>query len=463
MNVKNFALFIAACCFIYIISILGSSCAQIAAPTGGPRDTLPPILQNAMPPNGAVNFKGNKIILNYDEYIQLLNLQDNLLVSPVPKINPNVNYKFRTITIKLRDTLEANTTYRIDLGNAIADINENNAVKHFSYVFSTGAYIDSLQFSGNVTLAETGKVDTTLLVFLYKDLDDSAVLKHKPRYITKLNAKGDFKFYNLTAGTYNVFALKDESGQKMYNGKDELFAFTDSTINIADTIKSIKLFAYSQEKPKAKSTSTATATVDKKLKYTASASGNKQDILTPLTIDFNHKLKNFDSLKIELTDTLFVPYKQILVTIDTLGKKVTVQNKWLDNTDYRLIIPKDFATDTSGNALAKSDTIKFKTKKESDYGSLKITFKNLNKFKNPVLQFVTNNEVVNSYPLTSPQWSIKLFNPGDYEIRILEDTNKNGVWDPGDYHLKIQPEKVYSVSQKINIRNDWQNERDIEL
>ena len=257
MNFKNFIFFIAFCCAVYSISILGSSCAQIAAPTGGPRDTLPPVLQNADPYNGDVNFKGNRITLNYDEYVQILNLQDNLLVSPTPKINPNINYKFRTITIKLRDTLEPNTTYRIDLGNSIADINENNAVKHFSYVFSTGPYIDSLQFSGNVQLAETGKTDTTLLVMLYKDLDDSAVLKHKPRYITKLNAKGDFKFHNLPAGIYNIFALKDESGQKVYNGKDELFAFADSSVNIVDTSKSVKLFAYSEEKPKQKAASSS--------------------------------------------------------------------------------------------------------------------------------------------------------------------------------------------------------------
>jgi hypothetical protein len=463
MNVKNLALFIAVCCFVYSFSILGNSCAQIAAPTGGPRDTLPPVLQDATPTNGSVNFKGNKITLNYDEYVQVLNLQDNLLVSPTPKINPNVNFKFRTVTVKIRDTLEPNTTYRIDFGNAIADINENNAVKQFSYVFSTGPYIDSLQFSGNVQLAETGKTDTTLLVMLYKNLDDSAVLKNKPRYTTKVNTKGDFRFHNLPSGMYHVFALKDESGQKIYNGKDELFAFADSTIDIIDTSKFIKLFAYSEEKTKPKATSANPTPADKKLKYTTSAASGGQDLLTPLIIEFNHKLKNFDSLKIVLTDTLLNPYKSALVSIDTTGKKITIQNKWVDNTYYRLIIPKDFATDTLGNALAKSDTIKFKTKKETDYGSIKITFKNLDKFKNPVLQFVLNNEVVIAYPLTSAQWSVRLFNPGDYEVRILEDDNKNGIWDPGSYHLKKQPEKVYAIPQKINIRNDWENERDIVL
>ena len=462
MNVKNFTFFIAFICTSYILSILGSSCAQIAVPSGGPRDTLPPVLQDAIPANGTINFKGNRITLNYDEYVQLLNLQDNLLVSPTPKIIPNVDYKFRAITIKIRDTLEPNTTYRIDLGNSIADINENNAIKHYSYVFSTGPYIDSLTFSGNVKLAETGKVDTTLLVFLYKDLDDSAVYKKKPRYITKVNTTGNFKFHNLPGGTYNVFALKDESGQKVYGGKDELFAFADSSINIQDTTSSIDLFAYSEEKPKPKGT-TGPAPAEKKLKYTTSISGGRQDLLLPVTLEFNHKLKNIDSLKIELTDTLYNPLKSGSVDIDTTGKKVMVKNKWSENSDYRLIISKDFATDTLGNALAESDTIHFKTKKESDYGIIQFTFKNLEKFKNPVLQFVSNSEVVNSYPLTSTKLNIKLFNPGDYEIRILEDINKNGIWDPGNYHLKIQPEKVFAIPQKVNIRGDWENDKDFIL
>jgi len=462
MNLRNVTFFLAIYFFVYGSSILESGCATIGTPTGGPRDSIAPVLLNANPPNGSLHFNENRITLTYDEYVQLMKLQDNLLVSPTPKIIPNVDFKLKTVTIKIRDTLEPNTTYRFDFGNSIADNNEGNAIKHFSYIFSTGSYIDSLQFSGNVQLAETGKKDSTLLVFLYKDLGDSAVLKHKPRYIARLDSMGNFTFHNLPRGIYNVFALKDEGGQKIYNHPDELFAFADSTVNVSDSTKSMQLFAYVEEKPKPK-TSSAPNSKDKKLKYTTSLENAKQDLLSPLTIEFAHPLKNFDSTKILLTDTLFNPYKSAVVTMDTTKTKIIIQDKWVDNSDYRLIIPKDFATDTSGIALLKSDTIHFQTKKENDYGSITINFKNLDKFKNPVLQFVLNNEVVDSFPLTSAKWSVKLFKPGDYEMRILEDLNKNGVWDPGHYHLKLQPEKVYSISQKLNIRADWDNERDIVL
>ncbi len=463
MNLKSVIVFTGAISLLYIMSIIGSSCAQIGAPTGGPRDSIPPVLINATPPNHSINFKGNRVTLTFDEYIQLQNVQQDLLVSPTPKIIPNINYKLKEVTIKLRDTLEPNTTYSIDFKNSIQDINENNPYRNFSYVFSTGPYIDSLGFSGSVLLAQTGKADSTLIVLLYKDLDDSAVLKNKARYVARLDSNGNFRFNNLAADTYHVFALKDEGGQKYYNNKTELFAFADSTIKVSKDTTSIKLFAYAEEKPTVKANTSGNAALDKKLKFNSSVNSGPQDLLSPLTITFNNKLKNFDSSKIKLTDTLNNPYKPVLVSLDSTGKKISIQYKWEENTAYKLFIPVDFATDTVGTALLKPDTLLFKTKKEGDYGSLKLNFTNLQKFKNPVVQFITNNEVVNSYPLASPQLNITLFAPGDYELRILDDVNRNGVWDTGNYELKKQPEKVYSFPHKINIRANWDNEKDITL
>ena len=168
MNIRNTIVFLTSVVFFYFLSVIGTGCAQIGMPLGGPRDSLPPVLLNSNPPNQTTHFTENKVVLTFDEYVHVEDLQNNLLVAPTPKINPVINYKLKTVTIKLRDTLQANTTYSIQLGNSIQDINENNPVHDFTYVFSTGAYIDSLTFSGNVLLAQTGKPDTTLFVFLYK-------------------------------------------------------------------------------------------------------------------------------------------------------------------------------------------------------------------------------------------------------------------------------------------------------
>ncbi|MEO6327426.1 MAG: Ig-like domain-containing domain, partial [Ginsengibacter sp.] len=225
------------------ILVLTTGCAQIISPTGGKRDSIPPVLIEARPQLRATNFTGNRITLNFDEYILLDQLRENLLVSPTPKNDPYVDFKLKTVTIKLRDTLEPNTTYTINLGNALRDNNENNILRNFSYVFSTGPTIDSLEFSGKIQLAETGKSDSTLQAFLYKNPGDSAVYKQKPRYIAKLDSAGNFFFKNLSPGTYQLYALKDGDGSKTYNSKLEMFAFADSAVNLNGVVSPANLFA----------------------------------------------------------------------------------------------------------------------------------------------------------------------------------------------------------------------------
>ena len=122
---------------------LMSGCAQIVSPTGGVRDSCPPKLVNANPKSGTTNFKGNKITLDFDEYIELADVRQNLLVSPSPKTDPNVDYKLRTVTIKLRDTLEPNTTYTINLGNAIKELNEGSQLKKCTYDFHNDDRVDA--------------------------------------------------------------------------------------------------------------------------------------------------------------------------------------------------------------------------------------------------------------------------------------------------------------------------------
>ncbi len=146
-----------------------------------------------------------------------------------------------------------------------------------------------------------------------------------------------------------------------------------------------------------------------------------------------------------------------------MAKKVIVKNKWLPDSNYNIIILKGAVSDSTGLELAVSDTIRFQTKRETDYGSIKINFLNFDKTKNPVLLFVKSNEVVKAFPLTAASWSVPLFEPGDYELRVLFDENNNGYWDPGNYDKKLQPEKVYSIPQTLNIRANWENERDIEF
>ena len=128
-----------------------------------------------------------------------------------------------------------------------------------------------------------------------------------------------------------------------------------------------------------------------------------------------------------------------------------------------LLIEKDAFKDSSGYTLAKNDTINFQTASESEYGSIRLQFFKLDTSKNPVLQFVQNNLVVDSVALTSDIFYRKLFKPGDYDLRILYDTDKSMTWTPGDFELKKQPEIVIAIPRKITIKQNWDNEVNVNL
>src|SRR5690348_3643736 len=127
-----------------------SRCAQIVAPSGGPKDTIPPVLVRAIPADSSLHFNSKKIILDFDEFVQLQNLNDQLIISPNPKRQPIITAKLKTITIELKDTLQPNTTYTFNMGNAVQDIDEGNPINEFRYVFSTGSYLDSLELKGSL-------------------------------------------------------------------------------------------------------------------------------------------------------------------------------------------------------------------------------------------------------------------------------------------------------------------------
>ncbi len=451
-------------CFI---SIIITGCAQVGTPTGGPKDTIAPKLVSAQPNLKSTNFKGNKIVLTFDEYVDVQDVQTNVLVSPFPKTSPTISFKLKTVTIKLKDTLKENTTYAINFGNAIRDNNEGNPFKNFTYVFSTGNTVDSLTLSGKIIVAETGKVDSTISAILYRNAHDSAVKTRKPDYLAKPDGQGNFTFTNLSAGSYKVYALKDGDGGKTYNSAIEEFGFIDGIIVLPDSTKSVTLYTYAEEKDPKKSTASKDApgktAADKRLKYTTSLTTLQQDLNHDLAITFNRKIKIWDSTKIKLTDTLFNALPGVSFNLDSTKKIINIHAKWPAETKYFLIINKELVTDTLGTQLLKADTLKFTTKKPEDYGNISIRFSNLVKEKHPVLLFLKGDVLVKSVAINSPNWSDKLMEPGEYELRILYDDNNNGKWDPGNYKKKIQPEKGITLDKKLTIKANWDNEREVKL
>jgi len=461
--IKRGIIFLAIMLSLQICSLLLGGCAQIGSPTGGPKDTSAPVLIKAMPLNNQTNFSGNKITLSFDEYVDLQDIQSNLLVSPSPKNNPNINSNLKTITIKLKDSLLPNTTYAINFSNAIKDINEGNILSNFVYTFSTGAYIDSLQLEGKVMMAETGKIDSSLNVLLYKNASDTDITSRRPDYISRLKGDGSFTFKNLPSGNFKIYALKDGDGNKYYNAATEPFAFFDAEINPLDSNNKIQLFAYSEKKQESNTPTSVRNEKEKKLKLSNNFIYGKQDLLNTLQLTSILPLKQFDADSIMLMDTNFIKIKDYTVSIDSSRKKISIDKKWPSNEPFNLIVFKNGLSDSSGLKLVKNDTIKFFTKSISEYGSLKITFKNIDLTQHPVLYFLEGENVKFTFDIQNENWENKMMLPGDFGLRILYDKNNNGQWDPGNYKLKLQPEISISLPEKINIKADWENEREIVL
>jgi uncharacterized protein (DUF2141 family) len=236
--------------FVFIIVLVSYQCAQRGTPTGGPKDIAPPELVRAEPPNMSINFKEQKIRLYFNELVKLKDIQKQLIISPPLKYTPilspqgNAN-KYVEITIK--DTLAANTTYTLNFGQGIVDNNEENPLPFFTYVFSTGNYIDSLELSGVITDAFNKKVDEFVSVMLYKidsSYTDSTVYKKPPNYITNtLDSAIIFKLKNLKEGKYVLFALKDIAGNNLFDQKTDKIGFVEDTINLpTDSIYLLNLF-----------------------------------------------------------------------------------------------------------------------------------------------------------------------------------------------------------------------------
>ncbi len=447
-----------------------TGCANMSPPTGGPRDSLPPMLVTTLPKDSSTGFNTQKIVINFDEYIQLDNIQKNLLVSPIPKIAPTVLSKLRTITITLRDTLEENTTYTLDFGNAVKDLNEGNVLRNFRYLFSTGNTLDSLEVAGKLIIAETGKTDSTMIVILHTNLDDSAVVKSPPRYAARVDRDGNFRFRNLPADTFAIYGLKDEGGSRRYLTKKQLFAFSDSLVLSAEQNRQINLYAFL-----AKDTATPKPSglppkkepekpEDKELRYQTNAAG-AFDLLSHLEISFPMApLQTFDTNKIRLTDTSFNTLPNYSFRTDSLNRKITLVHAWTENTPYRVLIDSTFATDTAGRVRPKSDTLAFQTKKNSEYGLVRLRFMRLPMEKNPVLLFVQSDNVKHTHVFTNNQFYAKLFPPGEYELRLVFDENRNGQWDTGEFFgERKQPEKVQLIDRKVNVKANWDTEVDIEL
>ncbi len=542
-----------------LASMFVLACAKQVMLTGGAKDVTPPEARESSPENGSTNFSSKHITIKFNEYIKLNDVSSKLIVSPPMEEKPVAVVSGKKLKIKINtDQLKPNTTYCLNFNDAVADINENNALNSFVYAFSTGNDIDSLSFAGTVFDAFTRKPVNDAWVMLYSNFSDTAVSKTMPDYITKVNKQGNFRIGFVRENDYKIFALRDNNSNFMFDLPEEYIAFDDTTrhptVEISyDTIKAkdketdsvvskakylpddIKLLLFKEDKTPQFFKSTkrikrnyfemvfnftqyenykftvpgddsafiwapenpdtvriwlkdtaliASDTLKIFAEYTDPAFPDsvhldtlkfrKQDKLLPDTvltmklskekrpnadyrIYFSQPIESFDESRINLfgaVDTLFeeINYRVERDSLSPLCLKLIADIT--EGRKYKIAVDSAFATCIYGYTN-NADTIEIVPMRETEFGALKIIFQ---EDKPYVVELLQGEKVMHRKTTEGTTVSFTYLIPGKYDIRIIDDDNKNGRWDTGDYSLHKQPEKVFYYPQTYEIRSSWEHE-----
>lgn len=507
MNIKSYL--IRAFLFSIIISVV--SCANMVSPTGGPKDTTSPYLISSVPEMNSLNMNSKEIVLNFNEYIDLKNIQNEFIISP-GNIEADIKKDGKRIKINLSNKPLDNTTYILNFGNAIVDYTENNISKDFKFIFSTGNTIDSLNISGNVLDAFKLEPVKDALVSLYiKPENDSVVIKNKPDYTVRTNDQGVFRFTNLKENSYKLFVLVEENNNKLFDTEEEKIAFVDTLINLRNNIQlsNLKLFKEIPSKKKLINKSVA----NQKIELNYNKANNTKISSTDINLDTIIYSKNSDSISIyyknkidsttvysvddNKTDTIKFKFaknlkkKDLNIVIDNkiyddkiiinsadlfrLYNKDSIQlfedsqkvNYTISKNNYNSYIidfpfrnEKKYEMVIGDSAFVSFENVKSKKiksglyfRKIEDYGSVLI---NLNNSSSIIYELINEkNDVIRRSVNKKDKLYYTFLSPGTYRLRLIYDENNNEIWDTGNYLKNKQPEKVEYYSNPIKIRANW--------
>ncbi len=223
--------------FCIFTSLLFHSCANRVAPTGGEKDLEPPVLLSATPPNFQSNFTSEKIILTFNEYVQLKDIQKQVIISPPISPAPEIELRKKSVIITPGDSLRPNTTYTINFGNALTDFTEGNSLPGFQYVFSTGNILDSLIISGALIDAPTMKPLKEALALVYdKETPDSVLGIIPPLYYARANEFGLFTIRNVREGDYRLVGIADKNNNLTVDFAEESIGSAGEIVTLKDSV-----------------------------------------------------------------------------------------------------------------------------------------------------------------------------------------------------------------------------------
>ena len=413
----------------FLIAILLSSfffnCAKRGTPTGGLKDSIPPVLLKAIPKIETVNFKEDRIRIYFDEYIKINEINKNLVISPPLKNKPTItpsSTASKVITIKILDTLEANTTYSFNFGNSIVDNNEGNKLGNFKYVFSTGNFIDSLTISGNVDKPISKKTTSGIDVMLYEynsKFTDSVIYKQKPKYIANTLDSTLFEITNIRAGKYLLIALKDGNSNKIYNPEIDEIGFVKDTVTIP---------------------------TDEKFNFTIFKEVPKLKIIKPREASKGHAIFGFEGNANDVTIELLTDKPENFKSKTTFEKGKDTLNYW-----YTPFENDSLTFKVSKGEYSENYVLKTRSSKIDSLNLAKSTSSTLHLFdtlsiisNTPIINFNKDNIKITELDSTSVDFDLFL---SKNSSNLYLDFNKK---DNTDYIVELLPKALTNIFEASN-------------
>ena len=489
------------------------ACASVSVPDGGPRDTTPPRVISSYPDSAEINVIPSKITLTFDEYVVSKNINDLLILSPRVGSTLKTQIRKKTLYIEFDDSLQTNTTYSLQINGSIADNNEGNELQDYQLSFSTGSYLDSLNYNTLIIDAFTKAACEECVLFLYESFRDSSVLLDKPVYIARTNGAGYATVPRLSNKTYTAVALKDANKNlkldveelistyllkeikdsmptdtfmvfpfekeqinkpklvSNYPGVVELYfenAFREKSIKLSINDKSIPFeFNIGRDTLSCRFPAQVGDSMNLQLEfdttifqydYIAKAPKRKRKVSIKaknkeLLFELPHLISSVDSSLISIfLDSTFYQFNNILIE----GSKCIIQLPTKKEfSAIRYVISDSCFKDINGHYFKADSGTVIPIALEGSNLSVDLTLSQTGSF---LIQLLKGSDVVEQRVVRKTELlSFTNLGIGNYRIRIIEDTNENLVWDPGDIFLNSEAEKVY-LSEGIDLRPNWDKE-----
>ncbi len=459
------------------VMMFPSGCANTTTPpSGGPKDTIPPVLLKTSPLPGTVNVPTHKtqIKFTFDEYVVVKD-PSNIFLSPPLEKKPKYKMQGKTLVVTFESDLDSNTTYTLDITGAVADNNEGNFFEGFTLAFSTGSQLDSMGVTGLVQDCNSLKPIKGATVLLYKDHADSAVFLHRPSAAAKTDEWGFFSLRNIQDTLYRVYAIKDANGNNIYEPDQESIAFLDEPFR-PKTVFNDSLYEFKKFNMKDTALCLARKTdvelnvfrekPSKQFIVKKERVGLRTAFLTFMAPDAQVHSMKIKGLPAEKLISQFNPQK------DSLELWVNDQRKMPDTLQLLINFDK---TDTLGKLVPTEETVKLALSKELRAELQKSSRRDV-KHEDTIAVFKSEVDPANveqygfrfefKYPLIQEAWDSLTFwsvNPRQQEktekYTVTRDSNNLRIYtvmptdklmQGFDYHLKLPHRKFRDVNGYYN-------------